>query len=54
MRLVVGSTSHRGELRSRDPRKTLRLLIGMTVAGMVVLILLVALSSFPATNLIPN
>ena len=54
MRRVVGSTSHRGELRSRDPRKILRLLIGMSVAGLLVLITFLALSSFPATNLIPN
>ena len=54
MRRVVGSTSHRGELRSRGSRKTLRLLIGMTVAGMLVLITFLALSSFPATNVISN
>ena len=51
MRVLVGSTSHRGESRSR---RTLMLLIGMTVAGLLVLIMLLALSSFPATNVIPN
>jgi hypothetical protein len=46
---AIDSTSH----RSRGSRKTLMLLVGMTVAGLLVLITLLALSSFP-TNLIPN
>jgi hypothetical protein len=48
----VGSTSHR-EIRSRGSRKTLMLLVGMSVAALLVLIALLALSSFP-TNVLPN
>ena len=40
--------SNRGEIRSRGSRKTLMLLIGMTVAGLLTLITLLALSSFPS------
>ena len=54
MRVDVGSTSNRGEIRRRGPRKTLMLLIGMSVAGLLVLITFLALSSFPATHLISN
>jgi hypothetical protein len=48
MRVAVDS--NRGEIRSRGSRKTLMLLIGMTVAGLLTLITLLALSSFPSTH----
>ena len=46
MRVAVGSR----EIRSRGSRKTLMFLIGMTVAGLLILITLLALSNFPATH----
>ena len=45
MRVAVGSR----EIRRRDSRKTLMFLIGMTVAGLLILITLLAVSNFPAT-----
>ena len=48
MRVAVDS--NRGEIRSRGSRKTLMLLIGMTMAGLLILITLLALSNFPATH----
>ena len=49
MRVVADSTQ-----RDRRPSRTLMLLIGMTVVGLLVLIMLLALRSFPATNLVAN